>query len=413
MKQSLWSKNFSLVTIATLLGAMGGIAGNFALSFLVYDETGSTLASAILIAIQVIPNFFVPLIAAPLMDRLPRKPFLVGGDLINGLLYCLAGIYLLNFQFSYVGYLLFSLLLSCLSAFDSLAYHSIYPKLIPKGFEEKGYTISSMIYPVMQVVMMPIAAILFEAVGVAVILLIQAGLSILAATVESRIEVTETNNLKGEHFSFKLWWQDLKNAAVYLKKEKGIQSIYAYMAVTNGVGGGFAPILIAFFRTAPGFSVAMYSFFSVAEFAGRSLGGFFHYHFKIPEKKRFSFAFFVYQTYELMDAILLWLPYPLMLINRAICGFLGINSATLRQTAVQSYIPEEFRARLNAFESVILSIAYSVLSLVVGIMGEFLDYRLCLTICGLFVSAFCFATIYKNREKVKEIYNRSTKIAVE
>ena len=77
------------------------------------------------------------------MDRLPRKPFLVGGDAVNGLLYAAAGLYLLRHDFTYIGYLFFSLLLSSLSAFDSLAYQSIFPKLIPEGAEERGYTVSS------------------------------------------------------------------------------------------------------------------------------------------------------------------------------------------------------------------------------------------------------------------------------
>ena len=39
------------------------------------------------------------------------------------------------------------------------------------------------------------------------------------------------------------------------------------------------------------------------------------YRREIPRGKRFKFAFFVYNAYELMDATLLWLPYPLMLVN--------------------------------------------------------------------------------------------------
>ncbi|MEA4964995.1 MAG: MFS transporter [Oscillospiraceae bacterium] len=405
MKQTLWCKNYVLLTVATVLGAMGGIAGSFALSFLVYDETGSTLAAAILIAIQVVPNFLIPLLASPLMDRLPRKPVLVAGDALNGLLYGLAGIYLLNFKFSYAGYLFFSLLLASLSAFDSLAYDSIFPKLIPAGFEEKGYTVSGMIYPVIQVVMMPVAAWLLGAIGVGWILLSQAALSLLAAAIENGIRVAEENRLRGAHFSFRVWLGDLREAAAYLKQEKGLQSIYAYMAVTNGVSGGYGPILVAFFRTAPGFTVTMYSFFSMAEFAGRSIGGLLHYHVKIPEQKRFSFAFLVYQTYELMDVILLWLPYPLMLANRAVCGFLGIQSATMRQTAVQRHLREEFRARVNAFETMVLSAGYGLLALAVGALGEVMDYRLCLTVCGLFASACCWATIWRGRSAVREVYN--------
>ena len=33
----LWNRNFTLLMAATLMGAMGGIAGVFALSFLVFD----------------------------------------------------------------------------------------------------------------------------------------------------------------------------------------------------------------------------------------------------------------------------------------------------------------------------------------------------------------------------------------
>ncbi len=406
MKKTLWTRNFTLVTAATVLGAAGGIAGRFALSFLVYDETGSTLAAALLIAIEVLPSFLIPLVAAPLMDRLPRKPFLVGGDVVNGVLYALAGLYLLLRPFTYSGYLLFSLLLASLNAFDQLAYNSIYPGLIEPGLEEKGYTVSSMVYPVMQVVMAPLAALLLETIGTARILLLQGGLSLAAALIESRIRITERHVRRGERFSFSRWRQDLADAAAYLKGDKGLLNIYAYMAVTNGVGGGISPILIAFFRTAPGFTAAMYSFFSVAEFLGRSLGGLLHYFVPIPEKRRYAFAFGVYQCYEAMDACLLWLPYPAMLVNRAVCGFLGINSAAMRQAAVQRHIPDELRARLNAFDTMLWSAAAAVVSLLIGALGEVLSARVCLTVCGVCTSAFCWLTIFRRRRQVAAIYNR-------
>lgn len=404
MKQTLWTKNFTLLIAATVCGSIGGIAGGFALSFLVFDETGSTLAAALILAIQFIPGFLIPLIAAPWMDRLPRKPFLVAGDAINGVLYALGGIYLLYCPFHYTGYLFFSLLLASLGSFDSLAYRSIYPSLIPEGMESKGYTISSMLYPVLQVLMMPLAAVLLEKIGVAWILIIQGGLSILAALVESRIKLQEENRMNGEAYSFRTWCQDLKEAVVYLKQERGLRSIFNYMGVTNGMAGGFGPLIIAFFRITPGLTSAMYAMFSVAEFAGRSIGGLFHYNLKLEEKKRFGFAFGVYQIYETMDMCLLWLPYPLMLANRAICGFLGINSATMREAAVQRYIPNQLRARINAYESILILACSSILTLLVGALGEILDYRLCMTLCAGFTLLFCWASIWRNRREVRKIY---------
>ena len=147
----------------------------------------------------------------------------------------------------------------------------------------------------------------------------------------------------------------------------------------------------------------MYSFFSVAEFTGRTIGGVVRYRFSLPERKRFGFLFGVYQTYELMDACLLWLPYPLMLVNRALCGFLGIQSATIRQAAVQRYIPDRLRARLNAYESLLCTAAGAVLSLAIGALGEVLDYRLCMTICGLTTMLVCWLTVFLRRRQVQQV----------
>ena len=162
MKQTLWTREFTRITAATALGAAGGIISQFALSFLVFDETGSTLAAALVVAIQLIPMVLLPLVVAPMMDRLPRKPFLVWGDLLNGVCYAGAGLFLLHSSFSYIAYLAFSLLVSCLGAFDELAYNSFYPLLLPKGQEERAYTVSAMLYPILKVLMMPLAAVLYE-----------------------------------------------------------------------------------------------------------------------------------------------------------------------------------------------------------------------------------------------------------
>ena len=109
--------------------------------------------------------------------------------------------------------------------------------------------------------------------------------------------------------------------------------------------------------------------------------------------------------------LLLWIPYPLMLVNRGVCGFLGINSATMRQAAVQTYIPDAMRARINAFENMLYFAASAVLGLVIGALGEVLDYRLCITLCGMATMAFCWVTVWKNRRQVRRIYEGAEEAA--
>lgn len=400
----LWTRNFRLVILASAIGTVGTIAGGFALAFLVFDETGSTLASALIVAIELLPHLLLPVLIAPFMDRLPRKRFLVAGDIANAILLAGMGLWLLFFDFSYVGYLAVSLLLACLGAVDQLAFTSIYPELIPEGAEQKGYAVSSMLYPVLKVIMTPLAAVLLDRLGVAWILIVQSSLSFVAALTESFIQLDETERQQRTPYSLSTWIGDIREAVRYLKEERGLRSIYEYMAVTNGVASGFSPILVAFFRTFPGFTATMYSAFSVVEFAGRTIGSALQYRIKIPDKKKYGFIFFVYQVYETMDMCLLWLPYPLMLVNRGICGFLGSDSAIMRSAAVQRYIPEKFRSRINAFDDVLITAGASIFTLMMGFLGEILDYRWCVTIGGAIAMLASWLLIWGRRKDVRLVY---------
>lgn len=402
----LWTRNFRLVILASAIGTVGTIAGGFALAFLVFDETGSTLASALIVAIELLPHLLLPVLIAPFMDRLPRKRFLVAGDIANAILLAGMGLWLLFFDFSYVGYLAVSLLLACLGAVDQLAFTSIYPELIPEGAEQKGYAVSSMLYPVLKVIMTPLAAVLLDTLGVAWILIVQSSLSLVAALTESFIQLDETERQQRTPYSLSTWIGDIREAVRYLKEERGLRSIYEYMAVTNGVASGFSPILVAFFRTFPGFTATMYSAFSVVEFAGRTIGSALQYRIKIPDKKKYGFIFFVYQVYETMDMCLLWLPYPLMLVNRGICGFLGSNSAIMRSAAVQRYIPEKLRSRINAFDDVLITAGASVFTLLMGFLGEILDYRWCVTIGGAIGMLASWLLIWGRRKDVRMVYSQ-------
>lgn len=405
MKETkLWTRNFRLVILASAIGTIGATAGGFALAFLVFDETGSTLASALIVAIQLLPHLLLPVLIAPFMDRLPRKSFLVAGDIANAVLLAGMGLWLLFFNFSYLGYLAVSLLLACIGAVDELAFTSIYPELLPEGAEQKGYAVSSMLYPVLKVIMTPLAAVLLDTLGIAWILIAQSGLSFAAAITESFIHLDETERQHRTPYSLQAWAGDIREAVQYLKEERGLRSIYEYMAVTNGVASGFSPILVAFFRTFPGFTAAMYSAFSVVEFAGRTIGSALQYRIKIPDKKKYGLVFFVYQVYESMDMCLLWLPYPLMLVNRGICGFLGSNSAILRSAAVQRYIPEKLRSRINAFDDVLITAGASVFSLMMGFLGEILDYRWCVTIGGAIAMLASWLLIWGRRKDVRKVY---------
>lgn len=405
MKQTLWTRNFTIITLGTVISAIGGVAMNFALGFVVFDNTGSTLMMGLFDALSSLPHIILPILISPYLDNFRRKPFIVGLDYFAGVVYLLFGWYLLEHSFNLPLYLGFSLMMSCSGAVYSLAYSSLYPNLIPEGFAQKGYTVSGMLYPTVTAIMSPVASILYDKFGLAMVCLGEGILLLLAATVETQIKIQEHMG-HGEKFTFQDYIRDLREGFAYLKREKGLRYIYSYTPLSQGAAQGCDPLIMAFFRTAPGFNITMYAFFTAAQFIGRTIGGIVHYKFEIPAEKRFGFSYLVYTVYGIMDVLLLWIGYPLMLLNRAFCGFLGINSATLRESSVQNYIPDNMRAKINAVFTALYALVPAVLSLAIGALGEVLDYRVCLSVVNLLLMLACYLIIWRHREDVKPIYNR-------
>ena len=405
MKNTLWTKNFTIITLGTVISAVGGVAMGFALSFVVFDHTGSTLMMALFAAASSLPGIILPVLLSPYLDNFRRKPVIVGLDYLSAVLYLLFGLYLLKHSFSLPLYLLFSLACGSIGSVYNLAYDSLYPNLIPEGFAQKGYTVSGMLYPTVTMVMTPVASILYTRLGLGVLCLSEGLLLAAAATVETRIQVEE-HAKPGGKFSFRDYIGDFREGFRYLKKEKGLLRIYGYMPITQGISQATEPLIRAWFRTAPGLNLTMYALFTTAQFIGRTVGGLIHYKFEIPPEKRFSLAYLVYVTYSIMDTALLWLGFPLMLVNRGICGFLGINSATLRESSVQNYLPDNMRAKVNAVFNMLYALVPTLLTLAVGALGEVMDYRLCVTLVSAAGLLPCYLIMWRGREDVKKVYNR-------
>ena len=405
MKNTLWTKNFTIITLGTVISAIGGVAMGFALSFVVFDNTGSTLMMALFAAASSLPGIILPVLLSPYLDNFRRKPVIVGLDYLSAVIYLLFGLYLLKHSFSLTLYLLFSLACGSIGSVYNLAYESLYPNLIPEGFAQKGYTVSGMLYPTVTMVMTPVASILYTRLGLGVLCIGEGLLLAAAASVETQIKVEE-HTKPGGKFSFSDYLGDFKEGFRYLKKEKGLLRIYGYMPITQGISQASEPLIRAWFRTAPGLNLTMYALFTTAEFIGRTIGGLVHYKFEIPPEKRFSLAYLVYVTYNIMDTVLLWLGFPLMLVNRGICGFLGINSATLRASSVQNYLPDNMRAKVNAVFNMLYALVPTLLTLAVGALGEMMDYRLCVTLVSAAGLLPCYLIMWRGREDVKKVYNR-------
>ena len=412
-KKSLWTKDFSCITTATILSIIGGEAMNLPISLLVFEETQSSFLAALVMVCGILPDVVLPILVAPFIDKGYKKKWIVGLDVLLALVYAGMGVWISCHEFQYGLYLIFILIVGTISVFYRTAYNAWYPDLIPVGMEEKGYAVSATIYPLITIIMSPVATFLFETIRMEQIFLSVSGLTLVSVMIESCIrESSQTATKSSENtsdgsedgYTFRQYRQDIVEGFHYLKKEKGIRNIYTYMSITGGASEGINILTQSFYQTQPGLTVTMLGFLKSAEMLGRVLAGFFQYKIGIPPKKRYAFTKFVYTFYQFADAILLFLPYPGMLLNRFVCGGLGTTSATIRSAAVQSYLPGEMRARVNALFDAIFAVGGIAFQLVAGAMGQIMPYRTAILLISVFVFVWIYVLIVRPAEENRPVY---------
>lgn len=378
--KKLWTKDFSCITLATVLSAIGGEAMTLPVSLLVFDETQSTFLSSLVMICGILPDVLLPIFIAPFIDKAGKKKWILGMDLMLAVVYAGMGFWVGRHTFHFLLYLLFTLTVGTISVIYRLAYASWYPDLIPRGMEQKGYAVSSTLYPTVIIVMSPIAAFLYENLTIDRIFFLVTGITLCSVMTESLIR--EAKKAAASSYTLRQYCTDIREGFSFLKKEKGIRNIYANMSVMQGTSNGLSIITQVYFQTQPYLGATMLGFLISSEMTGRLLGGLLQYKKEVPVNKRYPFTKAVYLIYSLADMALLFLPYPAMLANRFFCGSLGICSATIRESAVQSYLPEQMRARVNAFFNVLFAVGRVAFQFLAGALGQFIPYRAVAVLLG-------------------------------
>lgn len=401
-RKNLWSSDFKRIIAASVLSVIGGEAMNLPISLLVFDKTQSTLASAVIMICGMLPDVLIAVAVAPVIDRQSKKKWIVLLDAMLAIVYLTMGIYTMKYSFNYGIYIAFTLIVATISAVYRLAYEAWYPELIPDGDRQEAYAISATLYPTITIVMSPISTILYQNVEIYVIFFAVATLVIISIFIESGISVDLDNPCCD--YTVAKYFDDIKTGFNFMKNEAGIRNIYSYMSVCSGTSEGVSILTQAYYQTCSGFTVTMLGFLKSAEMIARSVGGIVWYKVKIPREKRYVFTKMSYTIYSLADMFLLWMPYPLMLINRFLCGFIGCGSAVIRETAVKNYLPADIRARVNAILGVMLSLGSIFFQMVSALINRVFSYKMSTVILALVTLICMWMLVVRPGEVNKRVY---------
>jgi len=147
-----------------------------------------------------------------------KKKWIVGLDLLMAIIFLTMGIYILHHKFMFAFYVIFTLVIGTISVCYRLAYDAWYPDLIPVGFEQKGFAVSGTIYPLVTVIMAPVATFLYQIINLGYIFILVAVLGVIDVLLE--IMITEIKSENTPTMTWELHKHDTIEGFTFLKAMK-------------------------------------------------------------------------------------------------------------------------------------------------------------------------------------------------
>ena len=106
-KNPLWTRDFTIITLGSVVSMIGNSLSGFAMSLMVLDYTSSALFYAIYVMAFTFPQIVVPIFSGAIMDRFSRRKTIYTLDYISSILYLTVGLLLFNGWFNYPLFALF------------------------------------------------------------------------------------------------------------------------------------------------------------------------------------------------------------------------------------------------------------------------------------------------------------------
>ena len=165
----LWTRDFTIITLGSVVSMLGNAMSGFALSLLVLDYTESSLLYAIYIATFTAPQIIAPIFSGAILDRFSRKRTIYTLDFISAGIYAMAAFILSRGWFSFPVLAVWCFIIGTINSIYMVAYESFYPMLITEGNYSKAYSIASVL-ETLSAVMIPISTYVYNKVGIAPLL---------------------------------------------------------------------------------------------------------------------------------------------------------------------------------------------------------------------------------------------------
>ena len=411
VQNPLWTRDFTIITLGSVVSMLGNSMAGFAMSLMVLDYTGSTMLYAIYMMMYTIPQLITPIISGAILDRFSRKRMIYTLDFSMAALYLMIAIVIGTGHFNFPLLALLTLIIGAVNSTYQVAYESFYPLLITEGNYSKAYSIASVL-ETLAIFMVPLATFLYNMVGMTPLLLINAVCFFVAASLETRISAEEKYIEKQKDKSRndglsspKRMLSDVKEGFIYLLSEKGLLAITIYFLFNFMAGGASNVIALPYYKST--FKNGEYIFMLVfgMSVVGRGIAGAFHYKKKLPMNLKYYIALGVYIIIGVFEGSYLYLPFQIAMVLSFFTGICGVTSYTIRISSTQGYVPDEKKGRYNGAFMMLGTLGTLVAELSAGVLTTWFDQRAVLLGFHLLSVIAALIFIGGNKKAVSAIYN--------
>lgn len=406
MTQKLWNKNFTTITLGSVVTMLGHAVSSFAISLLVLDYTNSILLYSLYLVAYYVPMVVMPMIAGPWMDNFSRAKVIYTLDYLAAALYLGAFFLIRSGWFQYGPLLLGVLLIGSIDSVYIVAYESLYPNLITGDNYAKAYSVSSMLQPLAEV-MTPVASLIYMRVGIAPLFLADAALFFIAACFETQIKAPETyREGKETQKNLRYMTAEMKQGVRYIAGEKGLLFITGYFFFCTMCGSGARTLWLPYFKSVAALGVMTYTLVQSTMVIGRFLGGLAQYKLKYPASRKYAIAVTVYASICVLDGLALYTGKYVMMTLFFLSGLLAVTSYNIRLSTTQHYLPDEFRGRFNGCFQMFMNLGNIIGTLLAGALGAVLPARELVAAFMAVNFVGVFAIMLPGKQHVSNIYNR-------
>lgn len=407
VSSQLWTRDFTIITLGSVVSMIGSSIAGFALGLLVLDYTGSTFLYALYMVMYNLPKVVAPTLAGPFVDKFSRRKTIYMLDFVSTFLYGIFTWLIVAGYFNYGFLIAGCLILGTIDSVYQVAFESFFPMLISEGNYTKAYSVQSTLES-MTMLMIPVSAFLYNLIGIAPLFLINMISFFIAAVLETRISPVEEAYVKKEQesFGFVQYKRNFKEGVDYLRKEKGLLAITLYFTVCMFSSGAMGTMVLPYFKANFYNGEYVYIFTMGWTLLGRITGGTIHYKIKYPTDKKYKIALFVYIVIAVFEGSMLYMPLILMMVMCFADGILGMTSYNIRISATQSYVPDDKKGRFNGMFQMGTMVGMLLGQFLSGVLSEFFPERV---IVSGFMTVTLFAAVFiigGNRKHVEKIYNR-------